>query len=428
LPQWRGILLPEHPMNDAVAIAPPPPPPVTREARVVFSGERREFRRLILRGALLELCTAGFYRFWLATDIRRHLWSHTSVEGDAAEYTGTAKELLIGFLIALAILVPIYVGYALLGIEAERLQAFASIPLVAFLYAFGQFAIFRARRYRATRTVWRGVRFWMTGSGWNYSWRACLWTLLTVITIGLTLPWREAALERFKMRHTFYGDLPGAFTATGGQLFRQAWWLWALLLAPVVIDLTLIGAQLTAVEILAAGAGPISGSWAWGILSLSSFIMLPFVYPAYKAISWRWWISGIRIGNVRFESILRNGQFIGLYWAVIGWVLLILVVYMAIFATALALLMNAQGTADVGDVLRRIPTFMLYAVPLAFYLVLALATGFILRLYLNRGVWERVANSTTVYNLEAADNVQARGDMASALGEGFADSLDICGL
>ena len=26
--------------------------------------------------------------------------------------------------------------------------------------------IFRARRYRATRTVWRGARFWMSGSGW----------------------------------------------------------------------------------------------------------------------------------------------------------------------------------------------------------------------------------------------------------------------
>ncbi len=38
---------------------------------------------LSLRGAALELVTLGFYRFWLATDMRRHLWSNTTVEGDA---------------------------------------------------------------------------------------------------------------------------------------------------------------------------------------------------------------------------------------------------------------------------------------------------------------------------------------------------------
>ena len=124
-----------------------------------------DFRKMVWRGAGLELITAGFYRFWLATNMRRHLWSHTSIEGDSLEYTGLAKELLFGFLFALAILVPIYLAYFLIGIEAERYKAFASAPLGLFFYLFFQFAIFRARRYRASRTIWRGVRFWMTGLG-----------------------------------------------------------------------------------------------------------------------------------------------------------------------------------------------------------------------------------------------------------------------
>ena len=115
---------------------------------VAFSGKRSEFFSLVRRGAALEFVTLGFYRFWLLTDMRRHLWSNTVVDGDAAEYTGRGRELLIGFLVALAILVPIYLGYFLIGLEAERLQAFASIPLIAFFYMFGQFAIYRARRYR----------------------------------------------------------------------------------------------------------------------------------------------------------------------------------------------------------------------------------------------------------------------------------------
>jgi uncharacterized membrane protein YjgN (DUF898 family) len=217
-----------------------------RGEKIAFTGERGDFFRVVRRGALLELVTAGFYRFWLSTDIRRSLWANTSIDGDTLEYTGTAKELLLGFLFALAILVPVYLIYFLIGIEAERAKAFASIPLILFFYAFGQFAVFRARRYRATRTVWRGARFWMSGSGWAYSWRACLWGLLALLTLGLALPWRERALERYKMRHLHYGDLPARFKGTGWDLFKRTWWLWLLSL-------------------------PI--------------ITLPFTYPAYKAIS-----------------------------------------------------------------------------------------------------------------------------------------------
>src|SRR5271166_5451854 len=174
--------------------APPAAPARITTAQVAFYDNRRDFRRLVMRGAMLELVTVGFYRFWLATDIRRHMWSNTAVEGDTLEYTGTAKELLLGFLFAVAILAPIYLVYFLLGLEAERLKAFASFPMGVFFYLFAQFAIYRARRYRLTRTVWRGVRFWMSGSGWAYAGRAALWGLAMIATLGLILPWREASL------------------------------------------------------------------------------------------------------------------------------------------------------------------------------------------------------------------------------------------
>src|ERR1700674_4179856 len=116
----------------------PPPLPPQPPLPVVFAGDRGEFRRLVTRGAGLELITVGFYRFWLATDMRRHLWSNTVIDGDAAEYTGRARELLIGFLVAMAIIVPIYLAYFIAGLEAERYKAFASTPLVLFFYVFGQ--------------------------------------------------------------------------------------------------------------------------------------------------------------------------------------------------------------------------------------------------------------------------------------------------
>jgi hypothetical protein len=56
-----------------------------------------------------------------------------------------------------------------------------------------------------------------------------------------------------------------------------------------------------------------------------------------------------------------------------------------------------------------------------------LCIGVVVRVYLMRGLWERVVTSTTAHNLDQADDVRVRGAPASALGEGFADSLDVAG-
>src|SRR5437868_4888292 len=375
-------------------VPPPPPSPVPPPMPVAFSGNRGELCVLAKRGASLELVTLVFYRFWLLTDIRRHLWSNTLVDGDAAEYTGRGKELLIGFLVALAILVPIYLGYFLIGLEAERLQAFASIPLIAFFYLFGQFAIYRARRYRLTRTVWRGVRFWMSGSGWIYALQASLWGVLMILTLGLVLPWRTAALERYKMRHSFYGDLQGSFEGRGWDFFKRGWWLW--LLAPV---------------------------------ALYVFPLAPFVYAAFKAVEWRWWLSGMRFGGVRLESTLPRGALIGLYWKVIGWIVLLALAFVAYLAISAGLVASISG-APLNQFF--VPQVFLKSIPLLVlagigYLVFALAINVVIRVYPLRDLWARVLASTDVHGIEAAANVSAKGELATALGEGIADGLDVAG-
>ena len=378
--------VPQHP--------PPAPQPPPLPAPVAFSGDRGEFRRLVTRGAGLEFVTFGFYRFWLATDMRRHLWANTHIDGDAAEYTGRGRELLIGFLFALAILVPIYLAYFIVGVEIERLKAFTSVPLFLFFYLFGQFAIYRARRYRLTRTVWRGGRFWMSGSGLAYAGRAALWGLLMMFTLGLILPWREAALERYKMRHSYYGDLQGSFEGSGREFFKRGWWLWPL--API----------------------------AFYVLPLA-----PFVYGAFKAVEWRWWLSGIRFGGVRLESTMRRSALIGLYWKYVGWIFLLGAVFIVYLALSAALVASIEGMS-LAQFSK--PQVFLKSTPLLAlaglgYLALVLGINVVMRVYLLRDLWVRVLASTTVYNVQAAANVSALGDLANALGEGFADGLDVAG-
>lgn len=410
-------------MNQMSSVPPHPSPrplPPPLPAAVSFSGDRGEFRRLVTRGAGLELITFGFYRFWLATDIRRHLWSNTHVDGDAPEYTGRGKELLIGFLFALAILVPVYLAYFIVGIEAERFKAFASFPLLLFFYLFGQFAIYRARRYRLTRTVWRGVRFWMSGSGWAYALRAALWGVLMVLTLGLILPWREAALERYKMQNCYYGDLQGSFEGSGWEFFKQGWWLWLMAMSAFIL------------AIPATAAGSIllpRGSAIVGLLFLIWALVLPFIYGAFKAVEWRWWLSGIRFGDVRFESDLLRGTLVGLYWKVIGWFLLIVALFIGYLLLGAALIASINQTSMVklltsGYLQGGAPMVALVVVG---YLAFVFALNIVLRVYLQRDLWARVAASTTAFNIEKASNVVARGELANALGEGLNGGLDVVG-
>ena len=442
-------LLPPQPL-------PPPPPltpqPAASDARPQFLGTSRDFRRLAIRGALLEFVTFGFYRFWLATQLRRHLWSNTLIDGEPLEYMGTAKELFIGFLFALAILVPIYFLYFLAGIEAERVRAFASAPLFLFFYAFGQFANYRARRYRLTRTTWRGVRFWMEGSGFGYAWRGCLWGLLVYLTVGLALPWRAAALERYKMRRTHYGDLQGAFVGTGWQFFKQGWWLWLLAWLPLAV---LIGGTLLAVVLLGAADHAASGTGTSGlhgaghrgaahvdklaiatgagvIIGCVIAAMLPFVYAAFKAAEWRWWLAGLRFGKLGIKSELKLDALFGNYWATIGWSILFFSVFGLVLTAVVLGLGLARGEKLLESAIKqamqgRSTAYLLLGLYFVTYLATLLATGAAVRIFLLRGVWQKIMNSLRIEELAAAEAVTARGEAVNALGEGFADSLDIAG-
>jgi len=120
---------------------------------------------------------------------------------------------------------------------------------------------------------------------------------------------------------------------------------------------------------------------------------------------------------------------IGLYWKVIGWMLLLMVLFSGYMFACLSLvaIVNQMPMAKLfmpGNLQANIPLIGLMAVG---YLALILAMNVVVRMYLLRDVWARVVASTTVHNIEAAANVSAKGELANALGEGFADGLDVAG-
>jgi hypothetical protein len=146
-------------------------------------------------------------------------------------------------------------------------------------------------------------------------------------------------------------------------------------------------------------------------------------------VEWRWWISGIRFGEVRLESALLNGALVGLYWKVIGWLLLIVVLFAGyLFACAGVIAGLSQAPiAKVftpGNLQGNIPMLVLAGIG---YLAFILTLNVVMRVYLLRDLWVRLVASTTVHGIEAAANVAVAGDLANAIGEGLTDGLDVVG-
>ena len=132
------------------------------------------------------------------------------------------------------LLVPIYVIFLVTALDTGDLSSLLGSAAILLLVMLTQYAIYRARDYRLTRTVFRGLRFHQTGSGWRYAVCAVFWWGLTVLSFGFAYPFARASLERFKMRHTHYGDLPGRFEASGFWLFLRGMPMWLLVIMPTL--------------------------------------------------------------------------------------------------------------------------------------------------------------------------------------------------
>jgi len=410
--------------------------PLPAAGRVEFLGSEGAYWRLRIKGAGLLVVTLGIYRFWLATDVRRYLWSNTEIAGDTLEYNGLATELLVGFLFAIAILVPLYTGLAIAALEIESVAIRPVVIGLFILALLGEFALYRARRYRLTRTVFRGVRFDQHGSAWLYALRALAWWAAVIATLGLAYPWQQASLERFKMRHTSYGDLPGRFEGSALQLFLRGLPLWLAVVAPLVIAVIamvrLVDWDVLGKALLEGGDASLSqmikGNPQLGLavglvfsaIGTSNLIAV-LLYPIFKAVVLRWWISGLRFGPVTVTSRLRIGQVYRRY--------LSFVLYVLLFMLAVGLIAGLGAIIAAGLIRSahdtKISELAAGAIPAVIYIVAMLGSSTIYQVVVGAGLWRLGAQTAELSQAQALDNVHATGTASSALGEGLADALGV---
>jgi uncharacterized membrane protein YjgN (DUF898 family) len=201
------------------------------------------FAGLSLLNGVLRILTLGVYHFWGKTEVRQRIWSAVRINGEPLEYRGTGGELLRGFLIVFfLILLPLGVGsFASALFLTPATHAIANFAFWGVLLLLSGIGIHRARRYRLSRTRWRGIRGGLSGGSTGFAW-TYLWTMALVPpTLGWILPWRTVRLHRALLAETRFGDKPFTFTATSGPLYRRFWVLWLGTILLVLAAVAAIG-------------------------------------------------------------------------------------------------------------------------------------------------------------------------------------------
>jgi uncharacterized membrane protein YjgN (DUF898 family) len=266
----------------------------------------------------LSILTLGIYYFWGKTNVRQHIWSCTELDGDALEYTGLGKELFLGFLVILFVVILPYSvitnGFALAyGADSWQANAANLVGFLVILFLIN-IGLYRARRYRLSRTLWRGIRGSMSGSPMSYGVYAFGLYLLAFVSLGLAIPWVGFKLTERLYRETEYGTrlfvFEGRAKSLYGAFFANLFWF-VLGFGVLVIGGSYLyyGALLTS----AAGLTVVSSDPVGLIGILIAGAILAYVFMTrYRAFALNYYSRCLAYEGARFELNATGRSLIGL--------------------------------------------------------------------------------------------------------------------
>ncbi|MEK8036634.1 MAG: DUF898 family protein [candidate division NC10 bacterium] len=206
--------------------------------RLFFHGSGGSLFGIYIVNVLFTLVTLGVYYFWGKVRVRKYVLSQSEIEGDRFAYHGTGRELLIGFLKAmLFFVVPVIV----LAVVRDVLDVWIGLKGLAGLLGYLLLVVFiplatvGARRYRLSRSSWRGIRFSFRGRARDFVRIFVVGSVASSFTFGLYYPFFDAQRHAFMTANSWFGNRRFDFDGAGRALFGP--FLLTLLLTPFTLGL-----------------------------------------------------------------------------------------------------------------------------------------------------------------------------------------------
>ncbi len=392
-----------------------------REGRTLtYDISRGQVLVRLLKNKIFGLLTLGIYRFWGKTYLRQLLWQGLKIGTDRLEYRGTAKELFIGFLIALIILLPLFLltsfAIELLALLNETVAIFSQLLNFLILFTLWQFARYRLWRYRLSRTAWRGIRFYLSGRATLYAWNVLIRTVASLVTLGWAYPWLRSYRLQYQLNNTHFGD--GRFTYAGrtAGLYKLYWP--AILITQLVIAgglaylatsdvMTLSMEAITAIgdgkaAMAAEDLGPV---YIGGFIIVCALTVFTFVTRVWE---FRYMAANTSFMGARFFSSLRLRSVFVIFLILF----LLSVVSMIAFGVMIALVIMWQSA-------------LAAILPFVFLLIAWIGIDILKTLFFLVPLVKAICKSTEIDTLAPFEEAAANAEKSPSYGEGFADAMDV---
>ena len=207
--------------------------------------------KITIINALLGIVTLSLYRFWAKTNVRRHIWSCIHINGEPLEYTGTGKELFLGALMVFVLFVlPIVILFAGLNFWlGPGNPALVGLQLMVYLLIslFWGFAVYKARKYQLSRTLWRGIRGTLSGSAVVYSLTNFGAGIARAMSLGWATPVMDTVLQEQLIGNMQFGDTGFKFRGKPGRLYPPYALCWILTMVILIGGTVFVGYEIYAV-------------------------------------------------------------------------------------------------------------------------------------------------------------------------------------
>jgi len=403
---------------DTGTIPTPPAAPPQLVERPAYDGKGSEVLSLAIRNAGLTLVSLGIYRFWAKTRMRQYFWGHIAFKGERIEYTGRGMELFLGFLIVLGVgLVTVVPFQFLMNFLLTRNLPLYVVLLVLFYLALMVLywaAVFFARRYRFSRTQWRGIRAAQTGSAWEFGFLGLGCTLLNAITIGITVPVTSIWVNRYLMTRTMFGPHHFAFEGRAGKLYGPWMLTWGVGFGGyIVVVLIMVGL---------GAAGVLKNDRQAAIAAISILYALwiggtAVMYGWYRVVQFRRFAEWTRYQTLSFASGLPARRVLG---CVALYLLSVVVLLGVIGGIAAAAGLSLQELA-----INPRASIIVVATVMVVYLPAASIARYLIMIH---GIAGPLCNTLEVRGMIDYDALEQSAEAMPRRGEGLAEMLDVGGI
>jgi len=181
----------------------------------VFHGDGGEYFRIWIVNIVLTILTLGIYSAWATVRTRRYFYGNTELAGDRFDYLGDPFAIFKGRMLAIGLLVL----YQVIVTFAPPIFAYA----IAFLlFAALPWIIYRALRFNAQMSSWRGIRFGFDGDWAGAAKAYLLWPLFGLVTLGFGMPYAWYKQNQYLLSNYRFGASNSTSTTEPADFYRIA--------------------------------------------------------------------------------------------------------------------------------------------------------------------------------------------------------------